>query len=108
MADYAFGSNPPYEAQSGLRVDVLESRKFGPDAQKEADARATNPATGKQECFFCGRELDPNPGSPNSKQYDHWWPFSKGGASTSFNVEATCRACNGPGGKWFKLPWNWK
>jgi hypothetical protein len=87
---------------------VLESRKFDTDAQKEADARATNPATEKEECYYCGKELDPNPGSPDSKQYDHWWPWSKGGASTETNVEAACRACNGSGGKWYKLKWDWK
>ena len=86
---------------------TLESRKFGSESRQAADARARNPQTGKEECFFCGKEVDPNPGKPNSKQYDHWWPWSKGGQSTLSNSEVTCATCNGPGGKWYKLPWKW-
>ncbi len=87
---------------------TLESRKFNSEGQRAGDDRARNPVTGKEECFFCGKEVDPNPGKPNSKQYDHWWPWSKGGQSTAANAEVTCATCNGPGGKWYKLPWNWR
>ncbi len=88
---------------------VQESRIFGKDGKKEIDARAQNPITGKEECFFCGKEVGPPSGNgPDAKRYDHWWPWSKGGSSTAANGEVVCNQCNGPAGKWFKAPWNWR
>jgi hypothetical protein len=30
-------------------------------------------------CVYCGTETDPTAGSPNSREYDHYWPYSDGG-----------------------------
>ena len=45
-------------------------------------------------CEYCGGEMSPRSGSPNSYEADHRTPYSRGGPSTPENLAPSCRTCN--------------
>ena len=50
------------------------------------------------KCVYCQTSI---------KEYyevDHIIPISKGGSNESNNIQLLCKQCNGPSGKWDKLP----
>ena len=69
------------------------SRRPSAATRREADAAATD-ASGQLRCQYCKQKLTKESGAPNSREFDHYNPFSKGGTSDSSNINAACRTCN--------------
>jgi HNH endonuclease len=78
------------------------SRRPNADTQRGADAAATD-ADGKLRCFYCNGELTTEAGQPNSREYDHMNPWSRGGDSSDGNIVDSCRTCNRSKGA--QTPW---
>jgi RHS repeat-associated protein len=69
------------------------SRRPNAETKKQADEAATD-EDGTLRCQYCGQPLTDKAGSPNSKEYDHVDPYSRGGNSDIGNIKDTCRTCN--------------
>jgi RHS repeat-associated protein len=75
-------------------VDAAKrSRTFGTRIRNQEDAAVSGP-DGRMKCRYCGRQMRSESGFPNSREFDHHIPYSKGGNSNSDNIRATCRDCN--------------
>ena len=72
---------------------VQGSRVPGAETRRKADSAATDDR-GVLRCQYCGVELTDRPGSPNSREYDHITPWSRGGDSSAGNIADSCRTCN--------------
>ncbi|WP_415400640.1 RHS repeat-associated core domain-containing protein [Tateyamaria sp. SN3-11] len=46
------------------------------------------------KCRYCGTNLVPGAGSPNSLEFDHHIPHAAGGGRNSDNIVCSCRTCN--------------
>ncbi len=77
--------------KKGKRAFSNKDRTEGFDKSKDTD--------GKPRCEYCGTELDPKKGSPNSYEADHRDPYAKGGESNQDNLAPACRDCNRSKGK---------
>lgn len=94
--DGADGDKAPVAADRG-------SRRPSREVKDAADQAATD-ENGNLRCQYCGQGLTTDPGQGNSREYDHYNPWSRGGGSGKNNVVDACRDCNrGPGGKGSKL-----
>ena len=80
------------------------SRRPSAATRRDADARATD-SEGNLRCTYCDEVMTPEHGHPNSRQYDHWYPWSRGGDSGSGNINGACRTCNL--GKGAQTPEEW-
>jgi HNH endonuclease len=78
------------------------SRTPSASTKAAADAAATDDE-GKLRCFYCNGELTTESGYPNSREYDHRDPWSRGGDSSSDNIVDACRTCNRAKGA--QTPW---
>ena len=82
-----------------------EKRRFTPSDRAKGLERAKD-ADGVPHCTYCGKELDPKAGKPNSYEPDHRIPHVRGGPSTPDNLVPSCRTCNRSKGA--KTPEEWK
>lgn len=73
-------------AQKGKRSFSKEDRAAGLTKAKDAQ--------GIPRCEYCGKELEPKAGKPNSYEADHRTPYSKGGPTSPENLAPSCRTCN--------------
>jgi hypothetical protein len=80
------------------------SRRPNVETQAGADAAATD-AEGKLRCFYCNGEMTTESGQPNSREYDHMTPWSRGGDSLDDNIVSACRTCNREKGA--QTPWEY-
>ncbi len=69
------------------------SRRPGAATRRAADDAARD-AAGNVRCQYCGQTTQPHAGAPNSREFDHVDPWSKGGDSGSGNIVSSCRTCN--------------
>ncbi|PRP91801.1 putative deoxyribonuclease RhsC [Enhygromyxa salina] len=81
-----------------------EPRRARAPAKRAADDIATGP-DGVKRCDYCGKEVRESSGAPNSKEYDHVQPWSRGGGSGPDNIRVSCRTCNRSKGA--KTPGEW-
>jgi len=51
--------------------------------------------------------MTPNSGAPNSREFDHIWPFSRGGGRGSDNIWDLCRTSNRQKGARTLDEWGW-
>ncbi|MDC0742038.1 HNH endonuclease [Polyangium mundeleinium] len=82
-----------------------DKRRFTPSDRAKGLERAKD-ADGVPHCTYCGKELDPKAGKPNSYEPDHRIPHVRGGPSTPDNLVPSCRTCNRSKGA--KTPEEWK
>jgi hypothetical protein len=103
---YDFASGSPVAAKSAKNAagDVARARKPSSEVRRQSDAAATD-AEGKLRCQYCGQELTTKPGAPNSREFDHEVPYSRGGTSDIGNIKDACRTCNRSKGA--KTPEEW-
>ena len=84
-------------------ADDRGSRRPSKEVKDAADAAARD-QNGNLNCQYCGQGLTEQPGHGNSREFDHYNPWARGGGSRKDNVVDACRDCNrGPGGKGSKL-----
>ena len=60
-----------------------------PESVKEEEAILS-----QGRCRICKREVQDEPGSGTSREWDHGWPHSQGGDATIDNIQSLCRDCN--------------
>ncbi len=88
------GSPSSAAAADAAAVNYRPGGRFSGRTKEQIDRDATS-ATGQEgTCEFCGITLVPAPGSPNSTEYDHQNPRSKGGDNSPGNGRRSCRTCN--------------
>jgi YD repeat-containing protein len=87
-------------ATNGGFIDLLVLPSTGtyailvdPNGTSTGSMRAKD-AAGTPRCQYCGTELGPKSGRPNSYEADHRVPYSRGGPSTPANLTPSCRTCN--------------
>jgi RHS repeat-associated protein len=80
------------------------ARRPNLNTRRQADEFATG-ADGRLRCQYCGNEVKEGVGSPQSKEYDHVLPYSRGGGSDLDNINVSCRSCNRSKGA--KTPEEW-
>lgn len=113
------GKGAKYLAKKGAKgVKVVKSAKKAKKAKKVAKAKEpgkrkrrfskkdrdaglekSKDANGTARCEYCGEEMDPKPGKPNSYEADHRTAFAEGGESTADNLAPACKGCNRKKGK---------
>jgi hypothetical protein len=74
-------------------LEPLESR-YIPQAVKDAADQAATDPDGKMRCPDCGAEMTTEPGTPDSREFDHRDPYSSGGGNGADNIDSICRTCN--------------
>lgn len=80
-------------------VKNIVPRTPSAETKRKADKKATD-AEGNLRCHYCGEKLHEKAGYPYSREYDHKYPYSKGGSSSIDNIVDACRTCNrSKGGK---------
>ncbi|TFY97107.1 RHS repeat-associated core domain-containing protein, partial [Ramlibacter humi] len=81
------------------------SRRPSKETRDKADQQATD-SNGDLRCQYCGDKLTMEPGHENSREFDHFDPWSKGGDSSIDNILDSCRTCNrGKGNRLFPDEW---
>jgi len=71
-----------------------------------SDKRArSQSASGSLQCPTCSTTMVTKPGQPNSREFDHFIPHSRGGSSRGWNIWSMCRSCNRSKGS--KDFWDW-
>ncbi|WP_146662989.1 HNH endonuclease [Enhygromyxa salina] len=70
-----------------------EPRRARAEARRQANRRATG-SDGMKRCEYCGTEVRDGAGAPNSREFDHVVPWSRGGGSGPDNITVSCRTCN--------------
>lgn len=76
-------------------------------AVRQAADEAATDADGVLRCQACGDALTPTSGAPNSREFDHIWPFSRGGGRDIDNIWDLCRTCNRQKGVRTLEEWGW-
>ena len=75
------------------KAPVAGKRTFSA-VDRAAGLERAKDAAGVPRCQYCGTELDPSAGRPNSYEADHTMPYSRGGPSAPENLTPSCRTCN--------------
>ncbi len=94
----------PDAAESAPRA-INAVRRPSAATRSMADAAATD-AQGKLRCQYCGRELTPQSGQANSREFDHVVPHARGGGRGIDNIKDACRTCNRAKGA--RTPGEWE
>lgn len=107
----ASGSCVAAEAGDAAVVDATSTvakvgRRPTAAVRQAADEAATD-ANGVLRCQACGDAMTPSSGSPNSREFDHIWPFSRGGGRDIDNIWDLCRTCNRQKGANTLEEWGW-
>ena len=95
--------------EAALILSVARSeriaQKSGSRVGPGAGSRYISPSVKRQEieesrsiCRACKNLVESAPGSPLSREFDHAWPYSRGGDETLDNIQVLCRTCNRPEG----------
>lgn len=87
-------------------VLVHNCRRPTAATRRAADEAATD-ADGVLRCQACGTVLITRSGSPNSREFDHIFPFSRGGGREIDNIWDLCRTCNRQKGANTLDEWGW-
>ncbi len=97
-------------APEAVDVGVKSAKRYPTKAvRQQADAAATD-SQGVLRCRVCGEELIPRSGTANSREFDHIYPYSRGGGRDARNIWSLCRSCNrekGPLTLWEWLGHGW-
>ena len=73
----------------GSRGGPGTGKRYIPEDVKRREVEASQGL-----CRFCKEPVEPTPGSPLSREFDHAWPYSRGGDTTFENIQSLCRTCN--------------
>jgi len=92
VADEVAGASKKVDEAALAAVD-RGSRRPNAETRRQADDAARD-ADGNLRCAHCGDKLTEEAGYPNSREYDHVDPWSKGGDSSIDNIVDSCRSCN--------------
>lgn len=88
------------------QVLVHNCRRPTAATRRAADEAATD-VDGVLLCQICGTELITRSGSSNSREFDHIFPFSRGGGRDIDNIWDLCRTCNRQKGANTLDEWGW-
>ncbi len=81
-------------AADATAVNYTAGGRFTPRTKRITEDRVRAANGGSLVCEYCGIELQDAPGSPRSKEHDHFKPRSRGGDNSPDNDRLTCRDCN--------------
>lgn len=82
------------KAATGVGEAVNATKRSFSAADRAQGFERSKDAAGTPRCGYCGEELSPKAGSPNSYEADHTIPYARGGPSTQENLTPSCRTCN--------------
>lgn len=92
------------EADSAGDATAGESRYPTKEVKTTSDEAATD-SQGVLRCRICDTPMTTKSGFPNSREFDHIWPYSRGGGRSIRNIWSLCRTCNRQKGS--RALWEW-
>lgn len=87
------------------RRTVGNGGRISGDVKDEVEEANKAKNGGVVRCEDCGVEVTDEPGHPNSKEFDHRQPWSRGGGGDATNVCIRCRTDNRGKGAMTEAEW---
>ena len=96
-----------------VQHDLEDDALYVPNRDRRVNVTSSRDALNgyqKGRCFYCFRDISITPGNPDLAEVDHFFPHvlkrDLEGCNLDgvWNLVLACSPCNGPEGKWSKLP----